>query len=68
MIRFRQVEEMVTKAGLEVLTMEKNCHIKARVRAADGRESVQIFPVTPSDRRGLKNLEASLKRFARGPQ
>lgn len=68
MIRFRHVEEMVTQAGLEVISMERNSHIKARVRAADGRESVQIFPVTPSDRRGLKNLQASLKRFARGAQ
>lgn len=65
-VRFRDVEAIIEKAGLEVISLEKNNHIKARVRAPDGRECVQVFGTTPSDHRGMKNVQARLKRFARG--
>lgn len=66
-LKFREVEQMIEAAGLQVISMERNGHIKARVRrASDGRESLQVFPSTPSDYRGLKNRVASLRRFAKG--
>ena len=65
-MKLREIERMVEAAGLEIISTEKNCHHKVRVRRADGRESVQVFACTPSDKRGALNRMAALKRFARG--
>jgi hypothetical protein len=57
---------MIQAAGLSVVSIERSKHIKARVQAPDGRQSLQIFPCTPSDQRALLNRRACLRRFARG--
>lgn len=66
-MKFRDVEDLIEKAGLMVISVERQSHFKARVRAPDGRESVQVISCTPSDRRALMNIRADLRRFARGP-
>jgi hypothetical protein len=65
-VKPRDVKEMVERCGLRIVVLEHNRHIKARVQRADGAESVQVFPCSVSDHRGLLNREAALRRFARG--
>ena len=60
------IREMVERNGLALVSVVRNNHFKARVRRADGKESLQVFPCSVSDRRGLANREAALRRFARG--
>lgn len=66
MLRLRDVRKIIERNGLEVVSMARTKHIKARVRRADGQESLQVFACSGSDRRGLANREAHLRRFARG--
>lgn len=65
-MKLRDVREIVERNGLTLVSLERTRHIKARVRRADGRETLQIFACSASDHRGLANREAALRRFARG--
>jgi hypothetical protein len=62
----RTIRQMVEDAGLAVLSIAKSKHIKVRVRAADGREGLQVFPSSPGKGCAEQNRRAELRRFARG--
>lgn len=64
----REAKLLAERVGLEVVSVSttRGTHIRAIVRRADGLEASFIFPATPSDRRGAKNKEAELRRFASG--
>jgi hypothetical protein len=62
----REIKAMIADAGLTLLDLKVNGHFKARVRAPDGREGVQVFSKSPGGGRGLENRRAELRRFARG--
>lgn len=63
----RQAREQIRQVGLELvsLAVTSKCHLKARLRAPDGRETLYVFAGTPSDNRSAKNALSALKRFAR---
>lgn len=65
----RSAREMIKKIGLELVDMQFSGggHIKAKLRAPDGREEIYMFANSISDsQHGNKNKAAVLKRFARG--
>ncbi len=63
---YREARDLCEEVGLTILSVETAKHIKVRVAAPDGRTRLFVFPLTPSDRRGLDNARAGLRRFARG--
>lgn len=65
----KTAEHLIQQTGLQVVSMKHtgSGHLKVRVRAPDGREENQMFPMSTSDsHRGHLNKLAELKRFASG--
>jgi len=63
---YREMRDLCQEVGLTILSVETAKHIKVRLAAQDGRTTLYSFSLTPSDRRGLNNARAYLRRFARG--
>lgn len=62
----RDFRKIVEEAGLEVISVVKNCHYKVHVRAPDGRTMNMTMPSSPSDRRWQHNQRTTLRQFADG--
>lgn len=69
----------MTKVQREILKLIRSCHLepvdlrqtgsnhlRAVVRAADGRERFYIFANSTGDHRSMKNAASNLRRFAAG--
>lgn len=68
--RHRELANMALCAGLtlESITPGKNGHTRVIARAQNGVEKTFYFASSPGDRRGDKNGESLLRRFARENQ
>lgn len=65
----RRARQQVKESGLELLDLKISGggHLKAKLRAPDGREEIHVFPGSPGDnQRSYKNKMAELKRFSNG--
>lgn len=62
----RQIRGMCEEAGLTIVECTENKHVKVKVRAKDGRESIQVFAHTMGKGRAEQNRKAELRRFALG--
>lgn len=64
----REIMHLVRAVGLECSSIRTSGgnHIKARIRAQDGREQDFFFSTSPSDRRHLANNRSMLRRFKAG--
>lgn len=64
--RERDIEDMIERAGLELMNFAKNgAHYQVTLRAQNGATRRFAMAKTPSDSRGDLNQEAELKRWAR---
>lgn len=64
--RERDIEDMVARAGLEMLNFAKNgAHYQVTLRAPNGETRRFAMARTPSDVRGDLNQQAELNRWAR---
>lgn len=66
MITKKEVEALVTEAGMTVVEIKRCRHWRATVQRADGSVTKVSFPVSPSDHRALKNKRSELRHIARG--
>ena len=64
----REILRLVQSVGLECASIQTSGgnHIRARVRAQDGREQDFYFSTSPSDRRHTMNNRSMLRRFKAG--
>jgi hypothetical protein len=60
------IEEMCTRHGLRIVSVEHSKRIKVTLERDDGARETQSFPRTVHEHHALKNREAALRRFARG--
>lgn len=67
-VKRREVIEMVKTYGLELVSLSRVNHWKARVRRRDGTERMVTFPTSTSDYRALKNKGAQLRNIASGAE
>jgi hypothetical protein len=58
----KRLESLLSRYGVEDYRFERRRKHRALVVMHQGRTSTIIFPVSPSDRRGLWNTMASLRR------
>jgi hypothetical protein len=59
--------DICKRHGLTVERTTHNRHTKIYVRRTDNRETIIVCPSSMSDNtRGWKNLEATIRRFAKG--
>lgn len=64
----KEVKEMVENHGLELVSLSRNNHWKARVRRTDGTERMVTFPTSTSDWRAMKNKNSQLCNIASGAE
>jgi len=57
--------DLLHKHGFCIDSMRQNKHCVARVTHETGFKAIVTFPVSSGDHRGIKNLEAHLKRTLR---
>lgn len=61
-----QTLHAIKQLGLTVDQVVRSKHYKVYVSAPDNRKAIFVCSVSASCRRSLKNLEAAIRRFARG--
>lgn len=63
----RETVALIEDVGLRLVDLKVGRkHMRATVRAPDGRSMIIFFSGTPSDHRAHMNKRAHLRRFAQG--